>query len=174
MSSGAKFLQRSFNVPAPHHHGSCDLLLIIHSSTTTRRPEAPPPLAMWSGVLLEDLEGDGGVLDGHDHAAVVQVQDVMLLFKNLKIGPDVCGSRRGQRRTGCHLPVSSSAHSRSSCTCPPYIPPASSPDSLKDSRVHVMRTGWDGNTRTDVGTDVRPDVGTDVGTHCWRQEMLCD
>lgn len=36
------------------------------------------------GVLLENLQGDGGVLDGHDHAAVVQVEDVVLLFKHLR------------------------------------------------------------------------------------------
>lgn len=33
--------------------------------------------------LLEYLEGDGGVLDGYDHPAVVKVKDVMLLLKNL-------------------------------------------------------------------------------------------
>lgn len=42
--------------------------------------EAESLLAMF---LLEYLEGDGGVLDGDDHPAVVQVKDVMLLFKNL-------------------------------------------------------------------------------------------
>ena len=36
------------------------------------------------GVLLEDLQGDGGVLDGHNHAAVVQVEDVMLLLEYLR------------------------------------------------------------------------------------------
>lgn len=39
---------------------------------------------MW--LLLEYLEGDGRVLDGHDDAAVVQVQDVMLLLENLQTG----------------------------------------------------------------------------------------
>ena len=34
--------------------------------------------------LLEDLQGDGGVLDGHDHAAVVQVEDVVLLLEHLQ------------------------------------------------------------------------------------------
>lgn len=77
-----------------------------------------------SGTLLEDLEGDGRVLDGHDDAAVVQVQDVMLLLKNLQPGSDACLSSRDQRRTGHRLPVSSSAHSQSSCTSPPYTPPA--------------------------------------------------
>lgn len=46
--------------------------------------------------LLEYLEGDGGVLDGDDHPAVVQVKDVMLLLKNLPGQPD----RMGQ---GCHF-----------------------------------------------------------------------
>lgn len=36
------------------------------------------------GVLLEDLQGDGGVLDGHDHTAVVQVEDVVLLLEYLR------------------------------------------------------------------------------------------
>lgn len=36
-------------------------------------------------VLLErDLQGDGGVLDGHNHASVVQVEDVMLLLEHLQ------------------------------------------------------------------------------------------
>lgn len=35
-------------------------------------------------VLLEDLQGNGGVLDGHDHASVVQVEDVMLLLEHLQ------------------------------------------------------------------------------------------
>lgn len=38
----------------------------------------PPP------TLLEDLQGDGGVLDGHDDAAVVQVEDVVLLLEHLQ------------------------------------------------------------------------------------------
>lgn len=38
--------------------------------------------------LLEYLEGDGGVLDGDNHPAVVQVKDVMLLLKNLQRKPN--------------------------------------------------------------------------------------
>lgn len=40
--------------------------------------KATPP------ILLEDLQGDGGVLDGHDDAAVVQVEDVVLLLEHLQ------------------------------------------------------------------------------------------
>lgn len=127
-----------------------------------------PAALMWWWLLLEYLKGDGGVLDGHDDAAVVQVEDVMLLLKHLETGSDVCGSKRDQRRTRHRLPVSSSAHSRSSCTSPPYTPPALSPGSLRDSRGHVIRTGGDSDNRTDiwteVGTDVRTDVGADVKT----------
>lgn len=36
--------------------------------------------------LLEYLERDGGVLDGDDHPAMVQVKDVMLLLENLEKG----------------------------------------------------------------------------------------
>lgn len=124
-----------------------------------------PAALMWWWLLLEYLEGDGGVLDGYDDAAVVQVEDVMLLLKHLQTGSDVCGSKRDQRRTGHRLPVSSSAHSRSSRTSPPYTPPALSPGSLSNSRGHVIRTGGDSDNRTDVWTDVGTDVRTDAGTN---------
>lgn len=67
------------------------------------------------GVLLENLQGYGGVLDGHDHAAVVQVEDVVLLFKHLRetaggalrAGPGSAG--RALRRGG-HSPGDRTAH----------------------------------------------------------------
>lgn len=43
-----------------------------------RRTAPPPP------TLLEDLQGDGAVLDSHYHAAVVQVEDVVLLLEHLR------------------------------------------------------------------------------------------
>ena len=43
-------------------------------------------LRRWS--LLEYLQGDGGVLDGHDNPAVVQVQDMMFLLKHLPTQSD--------------------------------------------------------------------------------------
>lgn len=41
---------------------------------------------LWYGdlILLEYLKGNRGVLNGHDDTAVVQVKNVMLLFKNLE------------------------------------------------------------------------------------------
>lgn len=50
------------------------------------RPPAPP---CWAPVTsLEDLQGDGGVLDGHDHTAVVQVEDVVFLLEHLQMRMD--------------------------------------------------------------------------------------
>lgn len=43
-------------------------------------PATPPCGAL---TLLEDLQGDGGVLDGHDDTAMVQVEDVVLLLEDL-------------------------------------------------------------------------------------------
>lgn len=66
-----------------------------HSFTAaSTRGHAPPPV--FTAVLLEYLEGDGGVLDGHNDPAVVQVQNVMLLLKNLQTGghppgAELCG-----------------------------------------------------------------------------------
>lgn len=51
---------------------------------------APPPPhphpVLGSMALLEDLQGDGGVLDSCDHAAVVQVEDVVLFLEHLQRG----------------------------------------------------------------------------------------
>jgi len=43
-------------------------------------------------ILLEYLEGNGGVLDGNNDPTVVKVQDVMLLLKNLKSNIQMLGS----------------------------------------------------------------------------------
>lgn len=52
----------------------------MHSLGAEVPEEAEWLLAMF---LLEYLEGDGGVLDGDNHPAVVEVKDVMLLLENL-------------------------------------------------------------------------------------------
>lgn len=56
----------------------------MHSCNAKASEEGESLLAAF---LLEYLEGDGGVLDGDDHPAVVQVKDVMLLLKNLQKKP---------------------------------------------------------------------------------------
>lgn len=35
-------------------------------------------------ILLQYLEGNRGVLDGNNDSTMVQIQDVMFLFKNLQ------------------------------------------------------------------------------------------
>lgn len=52
----------------------------------SRWREAPPTRTQRGAppALLEDLQGDGRVLDGHDHAAVVKVEDVVLLLEHLR------------------------------------------------------------------------------------------
>lgn len=54
-----------------------------------------------SAFLLEYLERDGGVFDGDDHPAVVQVKDVMLLLENLteKWHKTVMGAASRRRRS---------------------------------------------------------------------------
>ena len=81
-------VQGSYNVPAAllqclsaPQPGSCDH---TDQSLPAAAPRPRPHRVMW--LLLEYLEGDGRVLDGHDDAAVVQVQDVMLLLENLQTG----------------------------------------------------------------------------------------
>lgn len=41
---------------------------------------------MVTAILLEYLEGNRGVFDGNNDPTMVQVQDVMLLLKNLERG----------------------------------------------------------------------------------------
>lgn len=59
---------------------------ILRGSQGERRSPAPPhpSAAPQPPTLLEDLQGDGAVLDGHDHAAVVQVEDVVFLLEHLR------------------------------------------------------------------------------------------
>lgn len=66
-------------------------------------------------VLLEDLQGDGGVLDGHNHASVVQVEDVMLLLEHLQqtVGGALrtgAGEGLGAFRVGGRSPRDRAAH----------------------------------------------------------------
>ena len=49
-----------------------------------KEPLTPHTQCWVPTALLEDFQGDGGVLDGHDHTAVVQVEDVMFLLKYLQ------------------------------------------------------------------------------------------
>lgn len=65
----------------------------MHSCNAKASEEGESLLAAF---LLEYLEGDGGVLDGDDHPAVVQVKDVMLLLKNLS-------KEATQNGQGCHF-----------------------------------------------------------------------
>lgn len=69
-------------------------------------------------VLLEYLEGDGGVLDGHDDPAVVQVQNVMLLLKNLPTG----GHQPGAELRGFNMGRSGLKKKRRRPTCLQLLP----------------------------------------------------
>lgn len=79
------------------------------------RPRPPPVL---TAVLLEYLEGDGGVLDGHDDPAVVQVQNVMLLLKNLPTG----GQQPGAELRGFTMGRSGLKKKRRRPTCLQLLP----------------------------------------------------
>lgn len=88
-------------------------------------------------TLLEGLQGDGGVLDGHNHAAMVQIQDVVLLLEHLQGSgrhPEegrtlfrLGGRSLGAELSTCKLGVSAEASSLSQgwsegSPCPQAIP----------------------------------------------------
>ena len=58
--------------------------------------------------LLEDLEGDGGVLDGYDDPAMVQIQNMVLLLKHLDTG-------RKETHTGNEVPQGALKHGSYAC-----------------------------------------------------------